>query len=146
MSKEQTITLDVSKLQEIIAGTVAATIAEMRKPEPMMAQQKADIEQQQAERLATGQGVAEKKRNELWFQTHGCKRKHSGQMGGTHCVYVRDNDVPPSPGFVLCQKCQGRFRPDEPVMRKLDPIAIFDSQKFNELMLDCAVNGAKIVG
>jgi len=145
MAKE-TITLDVSQLQEIIGATAAAIAAELRKPEPMSAQAKAEIEQRQADRAATAAGIKEKKERDLWFQTNGCQHKHSGQFGGTHCVYVRDNDVPTSPGMVLCQACQGRFRPDEPVMRRLDPTAIFDTAKYNTLMQDCAVNGAEIVG
>ena len=150
MGKE--ITLDVDKLQQIIAGTVAATVAEMRKPEPMTAKQQADIEQQQAERLATGQGVAEKKRNERWMQEHGCPHEHPKSAGGgSHCVWVRDNDIPTSPGYILCMRCQGRFRPDEPLMRKLDPTAIFDTNKFdtnkfNLLMSDCVQTGAEILG
>lgn len=107
----------------------------------------ANFEQQMAERAQTAQAVLEKKANERWFQENGCTHEHPRSAGGgTHCVYVRDNDVPASPGFILCQRCQGRFRPDEPVMRKLDPSAIFSTAKFNTLMQDCLQTGAEILG
>jgi len=145
MGKE--ITLDVDKLQQIIAGTVAATVAEMRKPEPMTAQEKADIEQKQAERLETGRGITEKKRNERFVQEHICTHEHQESAGGgSHCVWVRDNDIPTSAGFILCMRCQGRFRPDTPLMRRLDPNAIFDDAKFNTLMQDCVTTGAEMFG
>lgn len=143
MGKE--ITLDVDKLQQIIAGTVAATVAEMRKPEPPSPQELAEVKQKQEERRATAEALKQQKQNARWFREHGCKHEHSGPMGGTHCVFVRDNDVPLSPGYIYCQKCEGRFRPDEPIMRKLDPDAIFDTAKFNELLPACLQAGAEIM-
>jgi hypothetical protein len=143
------ITVDVSKLQEIIAGTVAATVTamatELRKPPLPTQQEIANLEQAQAERKATAEGVKEKKANERLVQERICTHEHQKSAGGgTHCVWVRDNDIPQSPGYVLCQKCQGRFRPDEPLMRRLDPQAIFDTAKFNLLMADCVTTGAEM--
>jgi len=106
-----------------------------------------DFEQAMADRAATAQGVIEKKANERWMQEHGCTHEHQKSAGGgSHCVWVRDNDIPTSPGYVLCMKCQGRFRPDEPMMRRLDPSAIFSNEKFNKLMQDCVQTGAEILG
>lgn len=59
-------------------------------------------------------------------------------------VWVRDNDVPQSPGYVYCQRCEGRFRPDEPIMRKVDPNATFDTEKFNRLLQSCIATGAEM--
>src|SRR5215469_16624697 len=148
MSKaEQTLTPEMREIITSVATAAAvAAAAEMRKPAPPTPQEQAALQAKQEERRATAEGIKQQKANERWFQEKGCKHKHSGPMGGTHCVYVRDNDVPTSVGFVLCQLCQGRFRPDEPVMRRLDPTAIFSNDKFNELMMDCQQNGAEILG
>jgi|SRR5215467_6968680 len=145
MGKE--ITLDIDKLQQIIAGTVAATVAEMRKPAPKTEQELSEIQQAQEQRKATADGIKAQKANERHIQEHICTHEHKKSAGGgTHCVWVRDNDIPTSPGFVLCQLCLGRFRPDEPMMRRLDPTAIFDTNKFNLLMADCVQTGAEIIG
>ena len=120
---------------------------ELRKPPLPTQQEQADLEQRQAERKATADSIKQQKANERWMQEQGCTHEHQKSAGGgTHCVWVRDNDIPTSPGYVLCQKCQGRFRPDEPQMRRLDPSAIFDTQKFNLLMADCVQTGAEILG
>jgi hypothetical protein len=58
-----------------------------------------------------------------------------------------DNDIPLSPGYIYCQKCEARVRPDEPLMRRLDPNAIFDTALFNKLFQSCgATSGAEILG
>lgn len=132
--------------KEILREFAAAIVAEQRKPEPPTTRELANLEQAEEERRANAEAVKQKKANERWDQEHGCTHEHpKNHGGGSHCVYVRDNDVPLSPGFVLCQKCQGRFRPDEPIMRKLDPSAIFDTAKFNRLLSDCMTTGAEIL-
>ncbi len=146
MSTQKPIPLDAEQLTQIIAATVAATVAEMRKPEPPTPQELANLRQAQEERKATADSVKEQKDRERWFQEHGCAHEHTGPLRGTHCVYVKDNDVVTSPGFVFCQKCQGRVRPDEPQMKKLDPGAIFDTALFNNLLAVCMQNGAEILG
>lgn len=94
-----------------------------------------DFEQAMADRAATAKSVIEKKQNERYVQEHVCTHEHQAQWGGgSHCVLVRDNDIPTSPGYVLCQKCQARVRPDEPLMRKLDPEAIFNTMLYNRLL------------
>lgn len=147
MSTNQGVNLTKQDLQDIVQVAVSTALQEAKKPAPMTAQQEADILQAQEQRRATAESVAEQKKNARWMQMHGCSHEHQKSAGGgTHCVYVKDNDVPQSPGFILCQKCQGRFRPDEPLMRKLDPDAIFDTNTFNRLMQDCVQTGAEILG
>ena len=98
-------------------------------------------------RKETAQAVIEKKKNDRWFQEHGCSHEHSKQAGGgTHCVHVHDNDHPGSAGYIICQLCQGRVRPDDPKWRKLDPDAIFDTALFNKLFQDCAQIQGEMLG
>ena len=148
MSKaEQTLTPEMREIITSVATAAeVAAAAEMRKPAPPTTQELADLQAKQEERRATAESIKQKQANDRYIQEHVCTHKHKGQLGGTHCVYVRDNDVPTSPGFVLCQVCLARFRPDEPVMRKLDPNALFDTAKWNTLMQDCQMNGAEILG
>jgi len=149
LSKEQTAgcSPDIEKLIASVAtGAAVAVATELRKPLQPTPQEQADLEAKQEERRATAESIKQKKADDRHIQEHICTHKHKGQLGGTHCVFVRDNDVPTSPGFVLCQYCLGRFRPDEPIMRKLDPTAIFDTAKWNLLMQDCQVNRAEILG
>lgn len=108
----------------------------------------AEFEQAQQSRAEIGASKLAEERNQRQIQTHICKHEHARAAGGgTHCVYVRDNDVLQSPGYILCQKCTGRFRPDEPLMRKLDPKAIFDTDVFNRLMQEClTTTGGELLG
>jgi hypothetical protein len=105
-----------------------------------------DFEQAMAERAATAKSVIEKKQNERYVQEHVCTHEHLASAGGgSHCVHVHDNGVLGSVGYVLCQKCQGRVRPDEPLMRKLDPEAIFNTQLFNRLLQSCLQTGQEMM-
>lgn len=146
MSKEQTITPEMRELiTTSVTAAVVAMATELRKPPLPTAQEQADLKQRQEERRITGEGVKQQKENERWIQLNGCTHEHQRSAGGgTHCVWVQDNGIAGSPGYVLCQKCQGRFRPDEPLMRKLDPNAIFDTAKFNQLMNECVTTGAEM--
>ena len=148
MSKEQTIS---PQLQTLITSTVVAAVTamatELRKPPLPTQQEIANLETAQAERKATAAGIAEKNANKRWMQESCCVHEHQKSAGGgTHCVWVQDNGIVGSPGYVYCQKCEGRFRPDEPLMRRLDPQAIFDTVKFNQLMAQCITTGAEIFG
>lgn len=134
-------------LKDVIAAAVAAAVAESNKPKPKTAQELAEIEQAQQHRLDTAKDVQRIKDNKRWMQVNGCTHEHSKQAGGgTHCVHVRDNDHPDSPGFIYCQSCEGRFRPDTEKWRKLDPDAIFDTAKFNFLFQSCAQAQGEIIG
>jgi len=80
------------------------------------------------------------------FIQESCTHHHKANDGGaTHATFVYDNGVVGSPGYIYCQRCEARIRPDEPLMRKLDPDALFDTNKFNTLMQACNVNGAEIL-
>ena len=141
MSKE-TISPDT---KEMLREFAAAIVSEIRKPEPPTPQQEQAMKQAQAERMATAESVRLQAENKRAIQLN-CSHSHARREGGgTHCVWVKDNDVPQSVGYVYCQRCEGRFRPDEPLMRKLDPTAIFDNVTFNRLMQECIQTGAEIM-
>lgn len=143
----QALTLTKDDLKDIVAAAVSAAVVEANKPKPQTEQQLAEIAQAQQHRKDTADDLNRKKVNARWFQEFGCSHEHSKQAGGgTHCVHVRDNDHQGDPGFILCQACQGRFRPDTEKWRKLDPDAIFDTAKFNKLFQDCAQIQGEIIG
>ena len=147
MSKEQTIS---PELQTLITSTVVAAVTamatELRKPPLPTAQEQANLEQAQAQRAENAEAVKQKNANRRWMQEHGCTHEHQKSAGGgTHCVYVHDNGITGSPGYIYCQRCEMRLRPDEPLMRKLDPDgAIFDTAKFNMLLQSCVTTGAEM--
>jgi hypothetical protein len=148
--KQQTLTLTTEDLQKLISSAVnsavTTAVTEMRKPEPPSEKELAALKQQQDERLQAAEGVKQKNENRRFIQEKVCTHAHAlREGGGTHATYVHDNDVPLSPGYIYCQKCEGRIRPDEPIMRKLDPQAIFDSNLFNRLMQDCVHPAAEIL-
>src|SRR5215469_2326387 len=144
MSKVQTIT---PELQQLISTTVVPAVTamaqEMRKPSEPTPQEQANLAQAQEERRANAESVKQKNANRRWMQEHGCTHFHkpNDAGGGTHCTFVYDNGIAGSPGFIYCQKCEARIRPDEPLMRRLDPEALFSTAKFNELIQTCAVPG-----
>ena len=143
----QALTLTEDGLKALVAAAVTAAVQEANKPKPPTEQQLAEIEQAQQHRKDTAADVLRKKKNERWYQESGCTHEHTKQAGGgTHCVHVRDNDHPGDPGYILCQDCQGRFRPDSEKWRKLDPEAIFDTARFNKLFQDCAQIQGEIIG
>lgn len=145
MSEAQTFTKQ--DMKEIVAAAVAAAIAESNKPKPPSERELAELKQAQEQRRETAEGVKQKKANDRHFQENICTHEHTKAAGGgTHAVHVRDNDHPGSPGFILCQNCQGRFRPDTELFRKLDPDAIFDTPRFNKLFQDCAQGQGEIIG
>jgi hypothetical protein len=133
--------------KEDLASFAAAIVNEMRKPTPPDEKELEAIRVAQEERRATAQSVIEKKKNERYVQEFVCTHEHlTSAGGGSHCVLVHDNGVLGSPGYVLCQKCQGRVRPDEPLMRRLDPEAIFSTQLFNRLLQGCIQSGQEVMG
>lgn len=134
-------------VQKMIQSAVSAAIAESRKPQPPTAQELAEIEQAQQHRKDTADNYKQQRANKRWFQEKSCTHEHKKSAGGgTHCVHVHDNDHPGDPGFIYCQNCEGRFRPDTPKWRKLDPEAIFDTAKFNFLFQQCAQSQGEIIG
>lgn len=141
------VLIKTEDLKQVIAAAVAAAIAETNKPKPKSAQELAEIEQAQQHRKDTADSVKQKKESDRFFQEKSCTHEHKKSAGGgTHCVHVMDSDHPDSPGFIYCQFCHGRFRPDIPKWRKLDPEAIFDTAKFNFLFQQCAGAQGEIIG
>lgn len=133
--------------QAAIREAVAAAIAENNKPKPKTQQELAEIEQAQQHRKDNAENERQRRENKRWFAEKSCRHEHSKSAGGgTHCVHVLDNDHPSDPGFIYCQLCEGRFRPDTPKWRKLDPDAIFDTARFNELFQSCAQVQGEIIG
>lgn len=145
MSEAQTFTK--GDVKEIVAAAVSAAIAEATKPKPPTPQEQAELQMAQQHRKDTAEGIIRRKENDRYFQEHTCTHEHTkASGGGTHCVHVRDNDYPGSPGYILCQFCQGRFRPESDEWRKLDPEAIFSTPVFNKLFQDCAQGQGEIIG
>jgi hypothetical protein len=125
---------------EVIASTIAAAIAESRKPLPPTEKELAELAQMQQQRVANAAGViaqAENKRAVQRICNHEHKRKEGG---GTHGVWVRDED-PRSPGYIYCQKCEARVRPGmydkDGLPYQRDRTAHFDTELFNKLFQEC---------
>lgn len=130
-----------------VTSEIAQVFAdEMRKPAPPTPQQLAEIETAQADRLANANSVKEKLARKSQEQAV-CTHRHPRKDGGaSHVVHVYDNDYPGHPGYIYCQKCEVRIRPDDKLWRKLDPGAQFNNALFVELMADCPLTGAEIIG
>jgi hypothetical protein len=125
-------------LKELI---VALTEAGRKPPEPTedeaqaIAQRKAQVAAQQEERKANGEAHLQSLRNRQYHQ-QACSHMHSqlpgGLGGGTRMVHIHDNDYPGSSGYLYCQKCEVRIRPETgELWHKLDPGATFSTEKFN---------------
>lgn len=144
---EASITLTKTDLADIVGAAVTAAVQEVNRPKPPTVQEMAQIQQAQEHRRDTADNYKQQKANERNFQEHICSHEHTKAAGGgTHCVHVLDNDHRGDPGFILCQLCQGRIRPDSEKWRKLDPTAIFDTGEFNKLFQDCAQGTGEIIG
>lgn len=139
-----TVSLTPEALQAMIATAVATAIQESKKPAPLTDQQIAAEKMRQEHRANTAADVVrgiEGKRAAQMACTHEHSRREGG---GSHCVYVKEEN-PASPGFVLCQKCQGRFRSGEYNAEGpaycMDRGAIYDTARFNKLFQDCFDGG-----
>lgn len=138
----EAVTLTKSDLKDLLV----AVVQEANKPKPPTPQEVAEIQQAQEMRRETADSVKLRKANEKFIQSQ-CTHEHSKQAGGgTHAVYVRDNDHPADAGYILCQFCQIRVRPDSEKWRQLDPDATFDTALFNKLFQDCAQGSGEILG
>lgn len=136
------VNLTPDALQAMIAAAVTAAIQESRKPNPPTEQELSQLQMAQEHRAQTAQSVLLERENKIAMQNI-CAHEHSRREGGgTHAVWVREED-PRSPGFILCQKCQGRIRPGvlstdpkAPAFNR-DRGAIYNNDKFNQLFQDC---------
>ena len=123
MSTEKQVSLNMSDLQGLIAGAVAAAVAEARKPEPLTERQEKEIAQAQEGRRATAESVLEeieaKKQGQLI-----CTHKHA--TGESHGVFIEGSD------YILCQKCQAKIRAGV-APEGYKGSFIYDTNKFNEI-------------
>ena len=134
-------------IQGIIAAAVTAAVQAANKPKEKTEQELAEIEMSQQQRKEMAESLKKAKTNARYFAKHICSHEHNRRDGGgTHCVYVKDNDHLGDPGYIYCQECCGRFRPDDLKWRKLDPDAIFDTARFNLLFQHCAQSQGDIIG
>jgi len=136
----ETLSLTKADLADIVSAAVKAAVAESKKEAPLTAKQEADIQQAQEYRKALGEdvirGIEEQKAKQRM-----CSHEHSKKAGGgTHCVHVKESD-PRSPGYILCQLCRVRVRPELEWMMALDPTAEYNNELFNRLFQDCADTG-----
>ena|SRR5487761_816158 len=121
--------------QENLGTTIRAIASEMRKPTELEQQQidadETAKKERQAERLENSANVRKQIEDRRLAQMT-CSHAHAD--GHTHLHHVIDNGTYASgPGYLHCQWCNARIRPEDPEVRKLDPQAIFDTGLFNRL-------------
>jgi len=122
-SKNSTpIALTPEALQQMIAAAVTAAVQEAKKPAPPTARELAEIQQSQEIRQETAQNVLAQIESKK-FEQQSCTHRHA--TGESHCVFIVDGN------YVLCQKCQGKIRPEDG--KKADKTAIYDTVLFNRL-------------
>lgn len=132
--------------KEAIAAAVSAAVQEANKPKPPTEKELAEIKMAQEHRAETGQAEKQRRANKRYAQQNVCTHEHSKRdLGATYCVWVRDNDHLNDPGYIYCQECEGRFRPESEKWRKLDPNAIFNTALFNKLFQDCSGAQGEII-
>jgi hypothetical protein len=136
-------------LKELVTASVTAAMVEARKPLPPTEKELAEIAQAQAHREANAAGVIAAIKNKRFVQ-EACVHEHSKAAGGgTHCVWVKEED-PRSPGYIYCQKCEARIRPNNydkdglPYQR--DRNAHYDTDLFNRLFQDCGEQTGVLMG
>lgn len=125
---------------QVIAQSIAAAIAESRKPLPPTEAELRAIEVAQQARAANAAGVIAQMENKRAVQricTHEHKRKEGG---GTHGVWIRDEDSR-SPGYIYCQKCEAIIRPGaynpEGLPHERDRRALYNTELFNRMFQEC---------
>jgi hypothetical protein len=143
MANTETLALTPDMLQSLITAAVTAAVAEAQKPAPLTAQEASQQSQEQQQRLEMSDSVKLAKENQRQMQL-GCTHEHNKSAGGgTHCVHVREES---GHGYILCQYCQGRFRPEIPEAQRLDHGAHYNTSLFNTLFQSCVVTGGEILG
>jgi hypothetical protein len=136
----QIIEANSAVISQAVSEAVAAAIIESRKPLPPTDAELKAIEVAQQARVANAAGVIAAMENKRAVQTI-CSHEHKRKEGGgTHAVWVRDED-PRSPGYIYCQKCEaqirpGQFNPDG-LPCEMSRRAIYDTQLFNRLFQEC---------
>jgi hypothetical protein len=137
---KQIMEMNAAVIGQVVAQSVASAIEESRKPLPPTEKELKDFEQAQQARITNAAGVVAQMNNKRAMQSI-CTHEHQrNQGGGTHCVWIRDED-PRSPGYIYCQKCEGQIRPGqfnpEGLPHERSRRAIYDTQLFNRLFQEC---------
>ena len=108
---QATVSLTKQDLADVVAAAVSAAIAAAKAPnvieQAKLDREKQQIEQDQANRLKTSQGVLDDIKAKRFTQAT-CSHEHPD--GHTHCVYVMERI---GPGYLLCQKNQCIIRPGQ---------------------------------
>lgn len=139
---EATLSITAEDLKGIVAAAVATAITEARKPDPPTAEQVAAVQMAQEHRADMAADVTRTRENKIAIQRI-CSHEHSNREGGgTHCVWVKEED-PASPGYIYCQKCEAKVRPQGGYegTKKADRTALYDTLLFNKLFQDCGTSG-----
>lgn len=133
------ISLSMADLQSLMATMATTIVSEMRKPSPLTDAQLAQIAQDQEHRKANAQSILDQMEQKTVNQA-ACTHEHSKRDGGqTHCVWVQESFPLGSHGYILCQHCSIRIRP-ESASKKLDPGAAYNTPLYNRLWQECATN------
>lgn len=123
MSEEKGTNLTAKQLQDLIAATVAAVVAESKKPAPLTEQQLAEVHQANEMRLQQRDLVLQEQANKKASQ-NACS--HMRRDNTCCAVYVQNGN------YLICQACQALVRPEVPVEQR-DQQSIYDTQLFNRL-------------
>ena len=120
--QQPSLNLSPADLQAMIAAAVTAAVVEAKKPAPATERELANIKEAQELRAETASNVLAKIEAKK-FEQKTCTHAHS--TGESHGVYIVDGN------YILCQKCQGKIRPEDGVSK--DKSAIYDTALFNRL-------------
>jgi hypothetical protein len=121
-AKSQSLALTPEALQSLISAAVTAAVSEAKKPAPLTSQEEARLKQDNELRAETAKNVLEGMKTRK-FEQKACTHTHA--TGQSHCVFIIDGN------YILCQKCQGKIRPEDGVNK--DGNAIYDTALFNRL-------------
>lgn len=121
---EQTVTVSDLKeiLRDVIREVKAPNVVEQKK----LDEQARQTEIAQDNRRKQADLMIEDQKNKRFVQ-RACSHEH--RNGDSHCVYIIEKNTP---GYILCQKCQGKVRPGgAPKGYKGDDI--YDTALFNRM-------------
>lgn len=118
---------DLEALKILAAEMRKPTEVEQAKIDEDASAKKAAMEERK-ENSANVKAQMVQKRNEQLT----CSHQHAD--GHTHLAHVQENGkFASSAGYLLCQWCNAKVRPESAEGKKLDPQAIFDTALFNRL-------------
>lgn len=137
MADEKTISIDVVRqmmaeqarqnaemLKEVIQELKKPTILEQKELDKEVEKIRAANE----ERKANAAGILMKMQQDR-FEKETCSHEH--RNGVSHGVFIQEKA--PSPGYILCQACQGNIRPGSKPAENADPRGVYSTALFNEM-------------